>query len=73
MTTKKQPAQGSRFTTYLLGLDETWWVRDHPFNARCVRVKRLAKEVEEAERSLEELRKIFDQAVDTMNKERENA
>ena len=73
MTTKKQPAPGSRFDTYLLGLDETWWVRAHPFNARCVNVKRLAREVEEAERRLEELRKVFDEAVDVMNKERVNA
>lgn len=73
MATKKQPALGSGFDTYLLDMEETWWVRDHPFNARCVKVKRLAKQVEDAERSLDELRKTFDSAVATMNEERVNA
>ena len=73
MSAKRQSAPGSSFDTYLLGLDETWWIRDHPFNARCVKVKRLAREVEEAERHLESLRKVFDEAVGVMNKERVNA
>ncbi len=73
MATKKQPAPGSGFDTYLLDMEETWWVRDHPFNARCVKVKRLAKAVEEAERELEALRQKLDGAVATMNEERANA
>lgn len=66
----KKPAPGSGFDTYLLGMEETWWVRDHPFNARCVDVKRKAAAVEEAEKTLERLRAIFEEAVVVMNAER---
>lgn len=74
MATKKQAVvPGSGFNTYLLGIDETWWVRDHPFNTRCVRVKRKVKQIEEAELALEQLRSELDVAVAEMNEERANA
>ncbi len=74
MATKKQVVvPGSGFNTYLLGIDETWWVRDHPFNTRCVRVKRKVKQIEEAEVALEQLRSELDAAVAEMNEERANA
>lgn len=74
MGTKKKPVvPGSGFDTYLLSIEENWWVRYHPFNARCVKVKRLVKEVEEAEKALEASRRALDSAVVVMNEERENA
>lgn len=66
----KKPAPGSGFDTYLLGLEETWWIRDHPFSVRCVAVKRLIKEVEEAEAYLEKCRAELASAVVRMNEER---
>lgn len=69
----KKPVPGSGFDSHLLNIEETWWVRDHPFNARCVMVKKKIKEVNDAENRLEKLRAELDLAVSTMNLERQDA
>lgn len=69
----KKPAPGSGFDTHLLNMEETWWVRDHPFNTRCVKVKGLVRRIETAELELEAMRKSLDEAVLVMNGERESA
>lgn len=72
-TKQKQPLPGSGFNTHLLSMEETWWVREHPFNARCVRVKNCIRNVAALEDQLEEARKELEGAVETMNTERLNA
>lgn len=61
---------GSGFNTHLLTIEEVWWVREHPFNARCVAVKRKVKAIEEAEQQLEKLRAELEECVDVMNEQR---
>lgn len=61
---------GSAFNTHMLTIEEVWWVREHPFNARCVAVKRNIKAVEEAENIVEQLRARLEDSVQSMNEER---
>lgn len=72
-TKKKQAAPGSDFDSHLLSIEETWWVRDHPFNARCVRVKQGIRRVTELEDQLEKARAELDCVVEDMNRERLHA
>lgn len=71
--TKQKPVPGSGFDSHLLNIEETWWVRDHPFNPRCVRVKQNIKKVSALEEQLEVARAELEATVEDMNKERLNA
>ena len=62
--------QRSSWDSHLLDIEETWWVRDHQFNARVVRVKRKVAEVTQAEENLNKLRAELDEALNAMNEER---
>lgn len=66
----KKPAPGSGFDSHLLNIEETWWVRDHPFNTRCVRVKQKIKLVMSLEDQLEAARLELEAVVEDMNTER---
>ena len=66
----KKPAPGSGFDSHLLNIEETWWVREHPFNTRCVRVKRQIATVSDLEEQLEKAREELDLCVADMNSER---
>lgn len=68
--TKHKPAPGSGFDSHLLSIEETWWVRDHPFNARCVKVKRQVQAVTILENTLELERAKLDALIEEMNVER---
>jgi hypothetical protein len=68
-----QPVPGSGFDTHLLSMEETWWARDHPFNARVVRVKRQVERVARLEAELDAAREELDAVVAVMNEERKNA
>lgn len=58
------------FDTHLLNFEENWFVRDHPFDITCVKVKRLVKEVSDAEDALDLKRKVLEDAVRAMNARR---
>lgn len=64
---------GSGFNTHLLNMEEVWWVREHPFNARCVAVKKIVKQIEETELALESMRVRLEDAVLEMNRQRTEA
>jgi len=66
----KKPEPGSGFDSHLLNMEETWWIRDHPFNKRSIAVKNLIKQVTEAEDRLEAMRVELDTAVAVLNEER---
>lgn len=61
---------GSGFNTHLLSMEEVWYVRDHPFNVKCVKVKKLVLDIDAAEKVLEDLRAQMDSAVEEMNEQR---
>lgn len=54
------------FNTHLLSMEEVWFAREHPFDVRVVKVKRLVKEIEDAENELERKRSALDNAVTDM-------
>lgn len=66
----KKPAPGSGFNSHLVSMEETWWIREHPFNPRCVRVKQCVKSIEALEAQLEEARSALEGYVADMNEER---
>lgn len=53
---------------YLLSLDEHFFVAEHPFNVRAVKVKRLCTEIESMEESLQQLYAELKQATEDMVK-----
>jgi len=67
---KAKPKPGSGFNTHLLTMDETWWVREHPFNKHVVAVKALVLEVARIEEQLDVLRDRLGVAVEQMNEYR---
>lgn len=62
-----------RFTTYLLNLEEVWYIRDNPSLSVCRRVVKAVAELEELERMVEERRASFDAMVEKMNKRRNSS
>lgn len=62
---------GSNFNSYLLSVEEVWWMREHPFNVQVVKVKKAVKALEEAEAMVEKLRKQLDTAVEQLNQTRQ--
>lgn len=52
--------------SYLLDLEENWFVREHPYNRHAVKVRRLCREVEALEEQLEAKRAQLTEAVVTM-------
>lgn len=62
---------GSTFNSYLLSVEEVWWMREHPFNVQVVKVKKAVKALEEAEAMVEKLRKQLDAAVEQLNQTRQ--
>lgn len=47
---------GRDFSSYLLSLEEVWWVRENSTRPSVVKVMRKAYEIEDLERELEERR-----------------
>jgi hypothetical protein len=72
-STSKKAEPGSGFDSHLVSMEEAWWIRDHPFNTRCVRVKQGIRRVTELEDQLDRERKQLEYVVEDMNKERLNA
>lgn len=54
---------GREFNTYLLAIDDVWYLREHCTRPAVVEVMRLAHEIEELERVAEEKRAELEQRM----------
>lgn len=54
----------------LLSLEETWHMREHPFDLRVVRVRKLAQETEALEQQAAKKYTEFEAALKAMNEHR---
>lgn len=54
-------------TSHLLTFDEQQWIKDHPFDIRAVRVKKLCAKVVELEDALSLARDELDTLVASMD------
>lgn len=59
-----------RFDTYLLSLEEVWYVRENPTLLLAVRVRSVVEEIEELEQELEERRAVLERHMVALNKRR---
>jgi hypothetical protein len=55
------------FNSHLLNLEEVWFIREHPFDVKAVKVKKLATEINSLEDLLEQKRQELDTAVEDMH------
>lgn len=54
------------FSTHLLTMEEVWFAREHPFDVKVVRVKKLVGEIDVLENNLETKHEELKEAVAEM-------
>ena len=58
------------FNTYLLTMEEVWYVRENPRHTTCVSVRRLVADIEKAEAEVSALHDQLDLSLGRLNKRR---
>lgn len=58
------------FNTHRLNMEEVWYAREHKFDVRVVKVKKLVAELDALEDQVETKQKELDAAVNEMNMRR---
>lgn len=61
-----------KYDTHHLNLEETWYVRDHPYDIKVVAVKRLVRALDIAEAEAAVARQMLEKAIAEMNERRES-